>query len=135
MPRAVKTAESIQRGKIIQMKELREISFPHFQQIFRRKLPFMLWAMLIRGAWKINHKSMPENKFQVRKRIGTALEKILFQNEGNVLIVSHAAFMMEMRKELLKRGFTGPKFQTAANGRLYVFEKYGMRDPPALNID
>ncbi|WP_269082515.1 hypothetical protein [Aneurinibacillus tyrosinisolvens] len=40
-----------------------------------------------------------------------------------MLIVSHAALMMFMEKELLKRGFTGPKVKTAENGKLYLFEK------------
>lgn len=122
MPRAVKTAEAIYTGKIVKMQELREIQYPYFKLISKRKLPFLLWAFLAKAAWKINHKSFPERKYHVRKRIAAALDQILLPSKDNVLIVSHAALMMEMRKELLRRGFTGPKFRTAANGRLYVFE-------------
>jgi broad specificity phosphatase PhoE len=122
MPRAAKTAETIFSGKIVKMQELREIQYPHFQLISNRKLPFLLWAILIKAAWKINHKSFPEKKYHVRKRLTAALDQILLPSKDNVLIVSHAALMMEMRKELLRRGFTGPKFRTAANGRLYKFE-------------
>jgi hypothetical protein len=39
------------------------------------------------------------------------------------LIVSHAGMMFYLRKELLRRGFYGPKFGIADNGRLYVFER------------
>jgi hypothetical protein len=28
-----------------------------------------------------------------------------------------------MRKELIKRGFKGPRFDIAVNGKLYLFEK------------
>jgi broad specificity phosphatase PhoE len=122
LPRAVKTAEKIYSGNIVKMKELREIPvYP----IFKRnvKLPFLLWAILVRAAWLVNHKSQLESKTDCIKRIGAVLDDILSQSEEDVLIVSHGALMMFMRKELVKRGFRGPAFKTPENGKLYIFER------------
>jgi broad specificity phosphatase PhoE len=119
--RAVKTAEKIYNGKIIKMKELREIPvYPFFKK--NRKLPFVWWAVLVRVAWLVNHKSQLESKRDVKKRIEAVLDKIL-QCEEDVLIVSHGALMIFLSKELLKRGFKGPKLKTPANGKLYIFER------------
>jgi len=125
MPRAVKTAEVFYRGEIIPIKELREIPYPDFAAITTRKLPFLLWAMVVRLAWHFNHKAYAENKAAARRRIGAALDRILSRlgEDENVLLVTHAALMMEMRRELLRRGFTGPSFGTPQNGKLYVFER------------
>jgi broad specificity phosphatase PhoE len=120
--RAVKTAELIYPGTITPLKELREIPIdPVFQQDI--KLPFLWWAVLVRAAWLLNHKSQRERKTDVRKRIEGVLDQILSQGEEDVLIVCHAALMIFMRKELLKRGFTGPAFRTPENGKLYLFER------------
>lgn len=123
MPRAVKTAKKIFGESIQPMKELREVPHPHFDMISKRRYPFLWWAILTRLSWHFNQEAQREKKEDVQKRIQGVLDRILLDGDGNVLIVSHAALMMEMRKELLSRGFKGPKFRTPANGALYVFEK------------
>jgi hypothetical protein len=47
----------------------------------------------------------------------------LTEDKNNILVVSHADLMWYLKKELLLRGFTGPKFGKAKNGYLYIFEK------------
>jgi broad specificity phosphatase PhoE len=42
---------------------------------------------------------------------------------ADTLVVSHAGVMMFLRRELLRRGFTGPAFRLPENGRLYLFER------------
>ncbi|MFC3885142.1 histidine phosphatase family protein [Bacillus songklensis] len=122
LPRAAKTAETIYDGNIIKMKELREVQiYPLFKRDI--KLPFLLYPILIRMAWLLKHKSQLERKADVEKRVKAILDDILSQSDENILIVSHGALMMFMRKELLKRGFKGPKMKTPENGKLYVFEK------------
>ncbi|MCR8634929.1 histidine phosphatase family protein [Paenibacillus radicis (ex Xue et al. 2023)] len=124
LPRAAATAQTIFNGEIIFMKDLREIHYPLFSKMINQPLPFMLWAILIRTAWFINHKCLTENKADVQSRINAALDHILKPEfEEDVLIVSHGALMMNMRKELIRRGFSGPKFSTPENGKLYLFEK------------
>lgn len=120
--RAVKTAEQIFSGEIIKMRELREISmYPLFKK--NMKLPFLLWAFLVRTAWLINHQSQQETKFDVEQRIHSVLDQIIQNQNDNILIVSHGAFMMMMSKELLRRGFKGKKITRPENGKLYIFEK------------
>jgi len=123
MPRAIATAENIYQGSITIRTDLREIPSPEFAKITRMKLPFMVWAILIRLLWFCHHKSYVENRTDVRKRIATVLDEICQQGHDNVLLVCHAALMMEMRKELMKRGFAGPKYNVPENGKLYVFER------------
>lgn len=120
MTRAVKTAESIYPDKIIQMKELREIPSPPLKG--KVKLPFILWAIWIRCSSFLNKQTRAEIK-KAEKRINLALDEIFAKGEGDILIVSHAALMVYMRKELIRRGFAGPKFKIASNGKLYIFEK------------
>lgn len=55
-------------------------------------------------------------------KIRQALDTILQQGNEDVLIVSHGALMMYMRKELIRKGFRGPSFSTPKNGQLYIFE-------------
>lgn len=104
------------------MRELREISmYPLFKK--NMKLPFLLWAFLVRTAWLINHQSQQETKFDVEQRIHSVLDQIIQNQNDNILIVSHGAFMMMMSKELLRRGFKGKKITRPENGKLYIFEK------------
>ncbi|MFD2169734.1 hypothetical protein [Tumebacillus lipolyticus] len=51
------------------------------------------------------------------------LDRILAQGDEEVLIVSHAACMIFLQKKLRKRGFTGDKFGTTKNGKLYQLER------------
>ena len=120
MTRAWKTAEHIYADRVIQMKELREIPSPPLKG--KVKLPFIFWAIWIRCSSFMNKQTRAEIK-KAEKRINQALDKILAKGEQDTLIVSHAALMVYMRKELIRRGFEGPKFNIASNGKLYVFEK------------
>lgn len=118
LPRAIKTAEKIYNGNIVAMKELRELQ-PHIPSKRKIKLPFLLWAILIRCGFLTPRKYI--NDYE--RRVETVLDEILSQSDEDILIVSHGALMIYMRKELLKRGFKGPKFKIPDNGKLYVFEK------------
>lgn len=123
MPRAVKTAESIYGGgKVIVTKELREIQHPKFEKISTRRMPFIVWALLVRFTWYMNHHAYVENRRAAQKRINSFLNRMELHGE-DVLLVCHAGLMIEMRKELVRRGFRGPSFSTAENGRLYIFQK------------
>lgn len=121
--RAFKTAEHIYGGQVIITDQLREI---RVYPIFKRKirLPFMAWMLLVRAAWFFNHKSQLESKKDVDQRINQLLDEILSQDQEDILLVSHGGLMFFLRKELIRRGFAGPKLGgTPVNGKLYVFEK------------
>ncbi|MDQ0231729.1 histidine phosphatase family protein [Metabacillus malikii] len=120
--RAVETAELMHDGEIIQMKELREIKlFPLLKQKIR--LPYQLWLVLLRMAWLCHHQSQLETKTIVENRIRGLVDNLLADNGEDILIVSHGALMIYIRKELIRRGFTGPKFRHAKNGILYLYSK------------
>lgn len=121
LPRAVKTAGKVFQGSILYMPELREIALSPCVRS-KIKIPLLIHLLLIRTAWFFNHPSQKESKRAVFERIHAALDKIL-EHDENVLIVGHGGIMMFMRKELMKRGFTGPAFRRAENGKVYVFEK------------
>jgi broad specificity phosphatase PhoE len=120
LPRAVRTAELIFPGPMKQTPEFREIAAPVFH--IRWKLPIMLWGLLIRFAWWCDPGARQNIKL-AKLRIQQALNSLIERHpEENVLIVSHAALMKYIRKDLTQRGFTGPGFGIAENGKLYIFE-------------
>jgi hypothetical protein len=100
---------------------------------FPLKIRFSLYFLISEytGAvseWKINFEihwgshAVMQYVFYIQL-IKAVLDEILNQGEEDVLIVSLGALMMFMRKEMLKRGFEGPKIKRPENGKLYLFEK------------
>lgn len=123
LPRAIATAKQIYQGKMVVTKELREVTHPVFEEIWSGKLPFLVWAILVRISWILNDRSYQETKVDVQNRITRFIDLIEQKEENEVLLVGHAALMMEMRKELIKRGYRGPRIGTPKNGVLYTFVK------------
>jgi len=123
LPRAVQTAEQIYSGTIVQWKELREVRLSPIKSRF--PMPFFLWSTVLRIAILFNHQSQLDRKRIVEERVRKLLDRIVaeMKSTDNILIVSHGALMYVMRRELRRRGFHGPTFQTPENGKLYVFEK------------
>ncbi|MDN4075044.1 histidine phosphatase family protein [Fictibacillus terranigra] len=123
LSRAEKTARRAFDGEIIFLESLREIKLsPFFRS--RVKLPLMIHLLFIRLAWLLKHPSQSPGRQEVVQQIRDTLDKILQEPEKDILIVGHGGVMMFMRKELLKRGFTGPKLgRHIENGKVYVFEK------------
>lgn len=120
--RAEITAEKIYNGELIKTDELREIPvYPFFKRDI--KIPMILYPLCIRTAWFFNHKSQLERRTDVEKRVSKVVDRILEGNSENTLVVSHGALMMFMRKELIRRGFKGPKLGRPQNAKLYLFEK------------
>ncbi len=121
LSRAAKTAKKAFNGEIVYLEELREIRLSPLFRINLR-LPLLIHLFMIRLAWLLNHKSQPQSKKDVLNRIDSILDNVLLHQE-DVLIVGHGGVMIFMRKELLKRGFTGPKFRRADHGKVYTFER------------
>ncbi|MFD0711654.1 histidine phosphatase family protein [Paenibacillus sp. GCM10027626] len=120
MPRAVRTAELIFGGKLHVKAELREIPAPEFK--FKLKLPFLVWAILIRFSGLFNRRTRADIE-EAKARVKTVIDEIMVGQASSVLIVSHAALMHYLRKELKRRGFHGPGFTYADNGKLYLYER------------
>ncbi|QMV42007.1 histidine phosphatase family protein [Cohnella cholangitidis] len=119
MARARRTAELIYEGTVHAKSELREIPAPTFTTGL--KLPFLAWAILIRTSWLFNRQAR-QDIAEAKERIKKVLDDAQSSDGDNVLIVSHAAMMIYMRKELVRRGFRGPKFKIPKNGVLHIYE-------------
>ncbi|WP_411349957.1 histidine phosphatase family protein [Paenibacillus sp. WLX2291] len=121
LPRAIKTAQSIYSGEIIIMPELREITPPTFNTELR--FPFIGWAAFARIAPLLSRR-YKRMVAEANARIDRALDVILASEAEHILIVSHWALMLYMRKQLIKRGFTGPRMRMVENGKLHLFRDH-----------
>lgn len=123
LPRAITTAKTIYHGEIIITDKLVEIPAASFAK-FNIKLPYHFWAAAARFAWIRNHFSQPEGRVKTLKRVSEIIDTILKENEpkSNILIVSHAGTLYEVKKLLRKKGFKGKGFLKASNGKLYIFD-------------
>lgn len=124
MPRALTTAKTIYHGEIIVTDKLVEIPAFAFAKL-NIKLPYYFWAVTARIAWIRNHISQPEGRRKTVTRANEIINTILKENkpDSNVLIVSHAGTLYEVKKLLRAKGFKGKGFLKASNGKLYVFDK------------
>ncbi|MFD1739213.1 histidine phosphatase family protein [Bacillus salitolerans] len=120
--RAKVTAKRAFDGDIVFMEDLREVKLsPFFYSSL--KLPLFIHLLFIRLAWYFNHKSQNQTKTEVIQKINKVIDQVMICNE-DTLVVGHGGIMMFMRKELLRRGFSGPNFGSRPeNGKLYIFER------------
>jgi broad specificity phosphatase PhoE len=123
LPRAITTAKTIYHGEIVLSEKLIEIPVGAPFKISYR-IPYRLWTILARFAWIRHHISQPEKRRDTLKRLEEILDTIISENpnDSNILIVSHAGALYEIRKMLFRRGFSGDRFITANNGKLYTYK-------------
>lgn len=121
LKRVFVTAQTAYAGTITQTPLLREADVPALPT-GKLRLPVWGWRLLLRFAWFTGHKSQRVARDEFQRRI-KAIADLLEQDPVDTLVVSHAGVMFFLRKELLRRGFAGPKFGLAENARLYVFER------------
>jgi len=121
MQRAINTAKTIYHGDITITDRLVEISFTARINT-KIPLPYYFWTLINRIAWFRNHVSQPEGRTKTLKRIDEIINEILKQQDKNILIVSHAGTLYEIRKILKRKGFKGHRFIKARNGKLYIME-------------
>ncbi|OKP85159.1 histidine phosphatase family protein [Paenibacillus sp. P32E] len=121
--RAAQTARSLHSGDVIFTALLREIGIaavklPGF------RLPVSCWLTLGRLCWALGHHSQPENRLNAKTRANMLLDSLEREEQaGNVLMVSHGAFMKLLERELRRRGFKGRRMLHPQNGKLYMYEK------------
>jgi broad specificity phosphatase PhoE len=123
MPRAITTAKTIYHRDIIISDKLIEIPTASWIN-FNFRMPYHFWAIFARFAWVRHHASQPETRAKTMERLTEVLEQILTENspDSNILIVSHAGTMYEIKRMLRSRGFEGKGFIHANNGQLYIFD-------------
>jgi broad specificity phosphatase PhoE len=122
LSRAITTANTIYHGKIIITDKLVEIPSVALVNM-KISIPYLVWGILGRFAWIRNHTSQTEGRMATLKRINEIIDIILKEKSKNILIVSHAGTLYEIKKILRKREFQGEKFIKARNGKLYIFQK------------
>ncbi|MBE7494842.1 MAG: histidine phosphatase family protein [Verrucomicrobiaceae bacterium] len=121
LPRAAATARALYRGDIIPHPALREADYTPFAT-GRLRLPVWMWRIIIRVAWMSGHASQRHLRDDFFTRVRQVADLIETHSE-DVLLVSHAGMMLYLRKELLRRGFRGPRFGIAEHARVYVMER------------
>jgi broad specificity phosphatase PhoE len=122
LSRAITTSKTIYHGETIITDKLVEIPSVALMNM-KIPLPYLVWGILGRFAWIRNHTSQIEGRTATLKRINEIIDIILIEKSENILIVSHAGTLYEIKKLLRKRGFHGEKFIKARNGKLYIFQK------------
>ncbi len=118
MTRAIHTAGHIYQGKITQIPELCELDILH-RLSGRFRLPLLVWAVIVR----IKSFSKNSDTDSFNAGITKFLDGLVTSGQTDTLIVSHWFVMRVLRKELLRRGFSGKRFKSGEYGTLYVFEK------------
>ncbi len=120
MSRAQATARAMWSGEFLTRSELREVEFAPFAT-GNLRLPVWLWRRLVQAAWMTGHLSQRSlrDDFQARVR---ATADLVEASAEDILIISHAGMMHFLSRELLKRGFRGPKLSVAEHARVYIFE-------------
>lgn len=121
LKRAYVTAQAAYAGTIVQSPLLREAEFLPFAT-GRMRLPVWGWRMLLRLAWMTGHSSQRAARDEFQSRIRTMTD-LLEAEPVDTLVVSHAGVMFFLRKELLRRGFQGPRFRLAEHAKPYLFQK------------
>ena len=119
--RAYATAQALYGDAIIQTALLREPQIARFQTA-ELQLPVTLWRWILRAAWMTGHRSQRSSRDDFVRRV-QAVADLVESSDSDVLLVSHAGMMAYLRRELLRRGFTGPRFRIAEHGRVYLFER------------
>lgn len=121
LSRAYVTARAMYAGEIMQTPLLREPDVAEFQT-GSLTLPWQAWRWVLRLAWLSGHSSQRKARDDFQSRVKSVAE-LIESSAVDTLIFSHAGMMAYLRRELVRRGFTGPKFTIADHARLYVFER------------
>jgi broad specificity phosphatase PhoE len=124
LKRAVLTARSFYKGKIIITDLLREVPMKAVAAT-RLRIPLFLWFCLVRFSWYINGRSQPESISGTLKRARTFFKDFCLPNndDASILVVSHGLFLLVLQKVLRRQGFKGKIFLRPNHATLYVFDK------------
>lgn len=122
LPRAKETAEKIYDGEILFSDLLVEVPMRSVWNI-NKKIPSFIWHVSSRIAWKRNHPSQIETYRNTQIRVKEFIEKFIYNNDKNTLIVTHGFFMRQLYKALIKEGFKGTIDEVPKNGIIYILKK------------
>jgi broad specificity phosphatase PhoE len=86
------------------------------------KFPKLVWDIIGRLQWRLNHKNQPEPFNKSRERVKTFVEDLVAKNQ-NVVIVCHGWIIKLMIRELKRHGFRGPNPLFIKNATPYEFNR------------
>lgn len=121
LPRARETAEFIYDGEIVESELLREVPMSPFSKI-RMRIPSLIWFILSRVAWRLNHKSQVEGYSRTMQRMHEFFDNELKDETEDILIVSHGFYLRFFMQMLKDKGFIGMTVNRFENGKLYIYE-------------
>jgi broad specificity phosphatase PhoE len=111
LPRARESAAWLAASKDVRVdRELREAGLPESLHISVRLSPGA-WVVLARVAWWLNLCQSEETIAMTRQRAGRVADRlgVLAAAHGSVLAIGHGMFNRFVARQLLRRGWRGPK--------------------------
>ena len=87
------------------------------------RFPKLLWLVVGRSLWMLDLVTKSESKTEAHRRAKEAVDFILTQPKGSIMIVTHGFFMLLLAKELKLRGFKGKMDRHPKNAKLYTFSE------------
>lgn len=121
LPRTRATAAAVFPGPVTATDLLREPEFAPFST-GRLRMPIRAWQILMHLAWLTGHASQRAGRDDFRRRITSVADQLTAETR-NVLVVSHAGMMAYLSRELIRRGFHGPKLRIAKHASVYVYKR------------
>ena len=121
LPRTRETAEIIDRGRgTVECDPLfRELQGPRIATplLGRLPAPAAMWAFIRRWCWVLGIGEFSEGPHAARHRVARATDELLmrFETDENIILVSHAWFLILLalhlrRRGLIERGLLIPRF-------------------------
>ncbi|MBN8626982.1 MAG: histidine phosphatase family protein [Planctomycetes bacterium] len=123
LPRTRATAAAVFPGPVTATDLLREPEFARFATR-RLRMPIRAWQILMHLAWLTGHASQRAKRDDFRRRVTCVADRLTAESQ-DTLVVSHAGMMAYLSRELLRRGFQGPKLRIAKHAVVYVYKRAG----------
>ncbi|MFC0267383.1 histidine phosphatase family protein [Kushneria aurantia] len=113
LPRSLESAARLEAHNVVVSDNLlREIDLPHGSGRWPTPaLPISVWLITFRLLWLFGYHGHAESRHEVRIRIRHAADRLvaLARDHHSVLFVGHALFNQLLARELLARGWLGPR--------------------------
>ncbi|MBL9117291.1 MAG: histidine phosphatase family protein [Verrucomicrobiaceae bacterium] len=121
LSRAHQTALNVFGSEVEVTPLLREAEFMTFRT-GKLRMPVRVWTWLLRLCWLTGHRSQRACRDDLMQRVKAAADAIS-ERPGNVLVVAHGGLMIYLSRELLARGYSGPKLRMPKHVTPYCYER------------
>ncbi|MCC6866078.1 MAG: histidine phosphatase family protein [Ignavibacteria bacterium] len=111
------TAKSVYKGEITVLDDLKELDVLPVLKGTSPK-PFLLWGLMLKiKSTKKNHIT-----HEFEKKLSAFLDKMLSENNCDVLVISHGFVMTFLQKKLRENGFKGNGFFIPDYNKVYIYK-------------